>query len=54
MHDMIKKFKHKIIQLKQNYSKLNKKNINLKRIINNSKPHYLTSKEKKRQKTKIV
>lgn len=52
MHDMIKEFKHKIIQLKQNCSKLNKKNVNLKRIINKSKPNYFTFKEKKRRRIK--
>lgn len=52
MHDMIKEFKHKIIQLKQNCSKLNKKNVYLKRKINNLKPNYFAFKEKKRQRIK--
>lgn len=37
MYEIIEGFKHKINQLKQNCSKLNKNNIKLKRIINNSK-----------------
>lgn len=37
MNDMIEGFKHKIDQLKEHCSKMNKKNIKLKRIINSSK-----------------
>jgi len=36
MRDMIDKFEHRIDQLRQNCSKLYKKNIKLKRIITNS------------------
>lgn len=54
MHDMIKEFKHKIIQLKQNCSKLNKKNINLKRMVNISKPNCFTFKERKRRRIKAL
>lgn len=54
MRDMIEKFKHKIDQLKQNYSKLYQMNIKLKRMINNSKiNHFLKRKISKSRKNKM-
>lgn len=40
MNDMIERFKHKFDQLKKHCSIMNKENIKLKRIINNSKSNY--------------
>ncbi|XP_025202870.1 putative leucine-rich repeat-containing protein DDB_G0290503 [Melanaphis sacchari] len=46
MYNIIKAFKHKINELKHRSSKLYKKNRKLRRIIDNSKPHYSIIKKK--------